>query len=199
MGTNDKRAAIYNRVSAIGQGAADKPMADLSQIALQRGYVVALEVAETGSGARNDRPGLQRILEAARRGKIDAVIVTRLDRFGRSAPDLLANIRTLRDAGVTFLAVEQGLVFAPASDAVSQLLLTVLSGVAEFEREIIRERVVAGQRRAKARGIHIGRPFVPGPDVEAVRELRAAGKSWAEVGEELGCHPSLARRRLSHT
>ena len=81
------------------------------------------------------------------------------------------------------------------NDAMSQLLLTVLSGVAEFERAIIRDRVVEGQRRAKAAGKHIGHPFAPGPTPAAVRKLRARGKSWSQVAKALGCTVATARRR----
>ena len=187
-------AAIYNRVSTNGQDP-ETAMDDLHSAAVQRGFDVALAIAETGSGARNDRPGLQRVLHAARRGKVSAVLVSRLDRFGRSSLDLLHNIQALTAAGVEFMSIEQGLHVKPNGDAMSQLLLTVLSGVAEFERAIIRDRVVEGQRRAKAAGKHIGRPFAPGPTPAAVRKLRARGKSWSQVAKALGCTVATARRR----
>jgi len=193
--TSGKACAVYNRVSTAGQNP-HTAMADLRASAKQRGYSVALAVAETGSGARNDRPGLQRVLEAARHGKVSAVLVSRLDRFGRSAADLAANIRALTGGGVEFVAVEQGLHVRPNGDATSQLLLTVLSGVAEFERDIIRARVVEGQRRARAAGRHIGRPLADGPAGAEVRKLRKLGRSWAEVAEQLGCTVAMARRRF---
>lgn len=196
-GTSGKACAVYHRVSTAQQGDPKRVLADLRRAAGQRGYSVAIAEAERGSGARNDRPGLQRVLEAARRGEISAVLVTRLDRFGRSAPDLLANIRALRDAGCEFIAIEQGLHVQPNGDAVSQLLLTVLSGVAEFEREIIRDRVLEGQRRARERGVHLGRPRDDGPDAAAVRRLRRAKRSWSEVADELGCSVAMARRRAT--
>lgn len=190
------KAAVYNRVSTSQQDATTA-MADLKLAAKQRGYELAFAVAETGSGARNDRPGLQRVLDAARKGDIKAVIVARLDRFGRSSLDLLANINALRDAGVDFIAIEQGLHVQPNGDAMSQLLLTVLSGVAEFERTIIRDRVVEGQRRAKARGVVFGRPRDDGPAVDDVVRLRKAKKSWSEIAIALGCSVAMARRRAS--
>jgi putative DNA-invertase from lambdoid prophage Rac len=194
-----RRAGLYNRRSTMSQGDPSAAMADLRTAAEQRGFRVALEIAETGSGARNDRPGLQRILGAARRGKLSAVIVARLDRFGRSSLDLLANIRTLTDAGVEFIAIEQGLHVRPHGDAMSQLLLTVLSGVAEFERSIIRDRVIEGQRRAVERGIKLGRPRGEGPSATAVRKLRRAGKSWSQIATALGCKVAMARRRFAES
>lgn len=194
--TTQPAAAIYNRVSTAGQDA-DGAMADLLRAARNRGYSVprSLQVAETGSGARNDRPGLQRVLEAARKGLVSVVLVTRLDRFGRSSLDLLANIRSLTDAGVRFLCTEQAIDIKPQGDPMGQLVLTVLAGVAEFERAIIRDRVVEGQRRARARGKHIGRPFADSaPEPAAVAALRKVGKSWAQVAAALECSPGQARR-----
>lgn len=189
------KAAIYNRVSTSAQGDPVKAMVDLAAAARQRGYTVALEVAETGSGARNDRPGLQRILEAARRGKVEAVLVARLDRFGRSSLDLLGNIRTLTDAGVRFICTEQAIDVQPQGDPMARLILTVLAGVAEFERAIIRDRVVEGQRRARARGVVTGRsPDAGAPEPGRVQELRARGLSWADVSANLGCTVASARR-----
>ena len=82
------------------------------------------------------------------RGDVDAVVVWKLDRWGRSALDVLANIQALADAGVRFVAVTQGLDVKPSGDAMSRLLLTVLAAVAEFERDLIRERTLLGLARA---------------------------------------------------
>jgi DNA invertase Pin-like site-specific DNA recombinase len=195
-GTFGKACAIYNRVSTSGQDP-ELAMADLRRAAQQRGYDVALEVAETGSGKRNDRPGLQRVLEAARRSEVSAVFVMRLDRFGRSSLDLLANIRTLSEAGVRFACVEQAIDVQPSGDPMGQLVLTVLAGVAQFEHAIIVDRVREGQRRAKARGVVFGRPRKRGPSAADVRALRSQHKSWSEVATALGCTPALARRRAA--
>jgi DNA invertase Pin-like site-specific DNA recombinase len=162
------------------------------------GAGVALEVTETGSGARNDRPGWQKILEAARRGQVDCVAVWKLDRAGRSALDLLANIQALNDAGVRFVAVTQGIDLKPGGDALSKLLLTMLAGVAEFERTLIVERTRLGIAKARREGKRLGRPpAVDKPTPQAVRRLRARGMSWTAVAAELGCTVARARRRAS--
>jgi DNA invertase Pin-like site-specific DNA recombinase len=137
---------------------------------------------------------LQEVIAAARKGQIRAVIVSRLDRFGRSSLDLLANIKAVTDAGAEFIAVEQGLHVRPRGDAMSQLLLTILAAVAEFEREIIRDRVIEGQRRAKERGVILGGPR-KNIDADAVRALRAEGKSWKAIAKELGSSTATVRRR----
>ncbi|HMI68979.1 MAG TPA: recombinase family protein, partial [Solirubrobacteraceae bacterium] len=126
---------------------------------------------------------------------IDRVLVWKLDRFGRSARDVLANVEQLNAAGVTFTAVSQGLDLRPGGDAISRLLLTMLAAVAEFELDLIRDRTRLGLERARARGQRLGRP--PGPDAPSpaeVARLRELGRSWTLIAEELGCTPSAARR-----
>jgi len=178
------RAAIYHRVSTTDQDASSARH-ELQQAAKARGMQITLEVEETGSGARNDRPGLQRIMEAARRAKIDAVIVWKLDRFGRSALDLLANIRALEDAGVRFIAVTQSIDIKSDGDPMSKLIVTVLAAIAEFERDLITSRTKLGLARARAAGRRLGRPPVQ-LDVTKAAMLRAGGLSYAAIGEQLG-------------
>jgi putative DNA-invertase from lambdoid prophage Rac len=187
------RAALYHRVSTTDQ---DPTAAreDLRQAAQARGLSVVLDIEETGSGKRNDRPGLLRILEAARRGRVDIVIVWKLDRFGRSALDVLSNIQHLVDAGVRFVCITQGIDIKPGGDAVSRLMLTVLAAVAEFERELIVERTRLGLEAARRNGKRLGRPPGSKADPGRVAQLRAAGMSWAQVASALGVSRSTARR-----
>ncbi|HSN14011.1 MAG TPA: recombinase family protein [Anaeromyxobacteraceae bacterium] len=195
MGTTLRklRIAAYHRVSTLDQ---DPTLArnELHDAARRLGGEVVLDIEETGSGARNDRPGLQRLMEAARRGKLDAVLVWKLDRFGRSALDVLANIRDLDAAGVRFVATTQGIDIRPGGDAMGRLMLTMLAAVAEFERELIRERTRLGMEKARASGKHIGRPRVVGPAPSEVQRLRAAGRSWRQVAAELRCSTWAARQ-----
>jgi putative DNA-invertase from lambdoid prophage Rac len=152
------QAVTYHRVSTIDQDPA------LARDEL-RGAAAALrlrlvgEVEETGSGARNDRPGLQRVLELARRHLVTHVLVWKLDRFGRSSIDVLMNVRELVRAGVTFLATTQKLEVGPDSGPMGNLVLAVMAAMAEFEREIIRERTRLGLAGARARGRKLGRPL----------------------------------------
>lgn len=189
-----ERAALYNRVSTIDQ---DPTIArhELRNAARARGMEIVLEIEETGSGSRNDRPGLQRLMEAARRNQIDAVLVFKLDRFGRSALDLLANIRTLSDEGVRFIAVSQSLDIRPRGDAISKLILAVLSGVAEFERSLVIERTRLGLEKARRAGKLLGRRVSrDAPEPRQVHALRASGSSWRAIASQLGCTSSAARR-----
>jgi putative DNA-invertase from lambdoid prophage Rac len=191
-----QRIATYHRVSTLDQN--PKLAREELRAAAKRLGAVALEVEEKGSGARNDRPGLQRLMDEARRGKLDAVMVWKLDRFGRSALDLLANIRELDAAGVRFIATSQGIDLRPGGDAMSRLMLTMLAAVAEFERDLIRDRTKLGMARARAAGKRVGRPrTLTSAAAAKVAKLRAAGRSWAETAAAAGCTPSAARRALA--
>ncbi len=171
--------------------------AELRAAAAVRGLRVVLEVEETASGRGSVRPGLDRILGAAQRGAIDVVLVQRLDRWGRSTLDLLANLRRLRSAGVGFVAIAQGLEVRPQHDAVSDLTLTVLAAVAEFERAIIVERTLDGLAAARRAGKKLGRPLgKSAPSPERVAALRAAGRTWPQVARTLRCTIASARRAL---
>jgi putative DNA-invertase from lambdoid prophage Rac len=190
-----KTCAIYHRVSTTDQ---DQTLArdELRAAAHARGLTIALDIEETGSGARNDRPGLQRVLEAVRRGEVGAVLVWKLDRFGRSSLDLLANVEALEHAGCAFECITQGITIKPGGDAVSRLLLTMLAGVAAFERDLIIERTKLGLAKAKRNGKKLGRPrriF----DVAAARRMKAAGKSLREIAVALKTPRATVARALA--
>jgi putative DNA-invertase from lambdoid prophage Rac len=190
------RTALYHRVSTREQ---NRRLArtELRAAAAARGLRIVLDVEETAPGRGSVRPGLARVLAAAERGKIDIVLVQRLDRWGRSTLDLLANLRRLQSAGVVFVAVAQGLEIRPEHDAVSDLTLTVLSAVAEFERAVIIERTLDGLAAARRAGKQLGRPISErAPAPERVATLRTAGQSWTEVARRLHCTVGSARRAL---
>jgi DNA invertase Pin-like site-specific DNA recombinase len=191
--TSTARIASYHRVSTLDQNP-KLARTELRAAAARLGELV-MEVEEVGSGARNDRPGWQRVLDAARRGKVDTVVVWKLDRAGRSTLDLLANIQALQALGVRFLAVTQGLDIKPGGDAVSTMMLTLLAAVSAFERDLIRERTRLGLARARARGVRLGgRPVLSKAQVGKVKALRAGGSSWSQVMEKVGCSMGTARR-----
>jgi putative DNA-invertase from lambdoid prophage Rac len=190
------RIAILHRVSTLDQ---DPTLArgELEAWADRCGGHVVLLIEEAASGAWNARPGLQRLLDHARRGLIDVVVVWALDRFGRSALDVLGNIQHLADAGVRFVCTSQGIDIKPGGDAMSRLMLTVLAAVAEFERSLIRERTRLGLAKARARGQRLGRPKLAHPSAEKVRELRKRGRSWNQIAAALSCSVGVARLRAA--
>ncbi len=181
-----KTAVIYHRVSTLDQ---DPTLArdELRRAASARGLELLAEIEETGSGARNDRPGLAAVLELAARARISHVLVWKLDRFGRSALDVLANIEALDRAGVTFVATTQGLETGPRAGAMGKLVATVLAAIAEFERELIRERTRLGHAAARKKGVHIGRPPV------AINAMAVARAQQLRGERGIVAWPTLAR------
>src|SRR5437660_523456 len=150
------KAAIYARVSTSDQNCGMQ-LRELREYAHRRGWEVAGEYVDTGwSGAKASRPQLDRLMQDASRRGFDAVLVYKLDRFGRSVRNCLDGIEALRSHGVRFLAVSQN-IDTDESNPTSRLMLHILAAVAEFERELIRERVSAGMRSAKARGTRSGK------------------------------------------
>ena len=192
------RAALYHRVSTVDQNQ-HAARHDLRGAARRLGLRVVLDVRETGSGVTSHRPGLVRVLEVARHGGIDAVLVWKLDRFGRSAFDLLGNIRQLESAGVRFVSVTQGIDIRPGGDPMSRLLITMLSAVAEFERDLIVERTRLGLANARRAGKRIGRPRASTPPAGKVRRLKARGATWVQIAERLACTVWAARVAVSAT
>ena len=180
------RAAIYHRVSTVDQNP-NAARRDLRDAARRMGLRIALDLRETGRGTNNNRPGLVRVIQAARRGLIDVVLVWKLDRFGSSAFDLLANIRQLEAAGARFVSVTQGIDIRPGRDSMSRQLLTMLAAVAEFERDVIVERTRLGIENARRAGKRIGRPPHPKPPRERVQQLRKRGVTWDQIAKRLRC------------
>lgn len=188
------KAILYHRVSTAEQDP-ELARAQLYAAAEQRGLDVLSYIREVGSGARGDRPGLQRVMQRVREGGVHSVLVWKLDRFGRSVIDVLTNIRTLRGAGVRFVATSQGLDIGPEGDAVSALMMHMLAAVAEFERELIRERTNAGIAKARRQGKRLGRPLARNaPDPAKVRRLRKMGHSWSQIALSMRCSTSAVRR-----
>lgn len=191
-GAPARTVVLYHRVSTVDQNP-ELASLELRAAARRRGLRVVAEVWETGSGAANDRPGLVKVLDLVRGGLVDVVMVWKLDRFGRSAFDVLGNVRQLEAAGVVFVCTSQGIEIQPGGDPVSRLMLTVLGAVAEFERDLIRDRTRAGLAAARRAGRRIGRPPAPRPAAAEVARLRKRGVAWAAIAELLDCSAWSAR------
>lgn len=196
VGARGVKVALYHRVSTVDQ---DPTLAreDLRAYAARLDADIVLDIEETGSGMRNDRPGLLRVLAAATKGRFDTVLVWKLDRFGRSPLDLLAQVRELEFAGVGFICTSQGLNIQPGGDAMSRLTFTLLAAIAEYERAMISERTHTGLQRARSRGVTLGRPRIERPPREKVERLREAGMPWATIAAELGTSMWACRQALA--
>ena len=158
---------------------------ELRQYVATRGWQVFEEYVDTGvSGAKASRPQIDRLLSDARRRRFDAVLVWKLDRWGRSVAHCVRTIQDLVALDVRFLTVSEG-IDTGQDNPMSRFMLHIFAAFAEMEREVIRERVRAGQRAAKAAGRTLGRPRRVFRRDEALR-LRAEGKSWRNVAQTLG-------------
>lgn len=190
------RVAIYARVSTTGQGQ-DVTMQtrELQKYAEARGWTVTGQYIDEGvSGAKDSRPELNRLMADAKRRKCDAILVWKLDRFGRSLRHLVNAIAELESVGVAFVSFTDNLDLSTPS---GRLMFQVIAAMGEFERELIRERVRAGLRNARAKGRKLGRP---GIDVDAskVAEMRGRGMSIREIAAELGCSPAYVHKTLAN-
>lgn len=186
------RTAVYHRVSTTEQNP-DAARAELGDYVRARKWELVLDVVETGSGARSDRPGLHQVLEAVRRRRVDAVVVWKLDRVGRSVIDLLGFMRTLDAAGVRLVCMTQQI---DTHDAMGRFAFTILAAAAELELEHLRERTRAGLAHARKRGRKLGPPKRHQLDPHQVAQLRAQvpRPSWAAIGQHLGCSGPTAYR-----
>ena len=188
------RAALYSRVSTSLQDA-EMQASELREVARQRGWTVVKEVIENDlSGAVDDRPGLESILADAAAGKLDLVAFWKLDRWGRSLVHLLTTLDTLTAQGVGFVSLRD-----PGIDTTTptgRLLLQLVGAFAEFERALIRERVIAGVRRAQAAGKHCGRPKVE-LDLRPAMAMLDQGHGLKTTAKALGVSRATLRRRLT--
>ena len=184
------RAAVYTRVSTTAQDHALQ-LDELRGITRQRGYVVT-EYADTASGSGKHLPERERLLGDARAGRIDVVLVWRFDRFARSTRDLLDALDSFRKWGVEFVSLRDAV---DTSTPTGKLVFTIVAALAEFERELIRERVRAGLAAARRRGKHLGRPHRV-IDIERARALLAARVGVKETARRLGVSPRTLRRQL---
>ena len=150
-----KRVALYTRVST-GDQNAEMQLNELTEYARFRKWEVAETYSDTMSGAKDRRPALDRLMVDAKRGKFDVVAVWRFDRFARSTSHLHRALEEFSALGIDFVSLRES--DPDTSTPTGKMIFTILASVAELERCTIRERVIAGQRAAKRRGVRFGRP-----------------------------------------
>lgn len=182
-----QRAALYCRVSTTDQSC-ERQERDLLAFAARAGYEVMGVFKETGSGVKLDRVERRKVIALAQARHIDVVLVTELSRWGRGTLDLLETLRELEARRVSVIALS-GMTFDLAS-AAGRMMATVLAGIAEFERDLLRERVRSGLAAAKARGKKLGRQPGQRPKSDRlapkVLALVDEGRSYRLIGRELG-------------
>ena len=149
-----KNVAIYTRVSTQDQKTLNMQIERCEEYVSSRGWSVTLRIAEVGSGAKK-RVEREKLLKLCRQRKVDAIVVWKLDRWGRSVPDIVSTLQELQILNVQFVSITEALDFTtPIGRAMSGLLAVF----AEFERDLLSERVKAGIHQARIKGKRLGRP-----------------------------------------
>jgi DNA invertase Pin-like site-specific DNA recombinase len=186
------RVALYARVSTKDQNV-ETQIEDLRRYALARGFEVCGEHVDVSvSGKKERRPALDRLMAEARGRKLDAILVAAFDRFGRSLSHLVGALAEFQHLGIGFISLREQL---DLTSPTGRMMFAVIGAMAEFEREIIRERVQAGLRRARYHGKRLGRP----PRVfhrDQVAQLRGEGLSIRKIAKKLGVSARSVQRTL---
>jgi DNA invertase Pin-like site-specific DNA recombinase len=186
------RAALYARISTLNHGQdPEVQLGELREFCQRRGFAIAHEYVDKGiSGSRERRPAPDKLLADCRKRLVDAVVVCRYDRFARSLRQLVNALEEFRSLGIDFISIHEGV---DTSTPNGRLVFGIFASIAEFERELIRDRVRSGLAAAKARGKRVGRPRVS-VDVRRIESLRRQGRSWAEITRETGISKGTAQR-----
>ena len=186
------RIGIYARVSTKDQSC-ELQVRDLRSYCVARGFDLVREYVDVGqSGAKDSRPELNLLMDDARKRQFDAIVVWRFDRFARSTKHLLTALEEFRSLGIQFISYQENI---DTSSALGQALFTIVSAVAQLERDLIRERVNAGIRNARANGKKLGRPK-SSVDRQRILELKASGNSLRQIAASLGIGYGTVRSRL---
>jgi len=192
-----RRVAAYVRVSTGGQDTAMQ-MADIRRLAELRGWEIVATVEEKASGAKT-RPARQRLIAEAKAGIYDAIVVWKLDRWGRSTVDVLTTVTELDSAGIAFVSVQDSIDLTTPQ---GRLMVQLLAAFAEFERAQIRERVTAGLKHAQRHGTRtgkaIGRPATAAERKPRIESLIAQGVSLTEIAKRLEMPYSSVHRIARH-
>jgi DNA invertase Pin-like site-specific DNA recombinase len=168
-------------------------LAELREYAGRRGWQIVEEFVDQGvSGCRESRPALNRLMSDACRRRFDAILVWKIDRWGRSLKHLVTSLAELDAYGIAFISLRDNLDLSTPS---GRLMMQLLGAMAEFERALIQERVRAGLRNARAKGRRLGRPRVI-VDASQIASLRALERSWSQIKDEIGVSKGTAQRAL---
>ena len=181
-----KRIAIYARVSTSAQ-TCENQLTELRTVADRAGYQIVAEFVDegiSGSKGRSDRPALDRMLKECTKRRFDLVMCWDISRLGRSAQHLIEIMNELQSLRIDLFFLKQGM---DTSSASGRMMFSVFGALAEYERELIRERVIAGQARAKAAGVKFGRPkTITQNTKDTIRLMREQGIGIRKIAKTLG-------------
>lgn len=187
------RVALYARVSTLNGQHPEMQLAELREYAARRSWEVVGEYVDEGvSGSKESRPALNRLMTDAQRRRFDAVLVWKIDRFGRSLKHLVNALADLDAYGVAFISLRDNL---DLTTPTGRLMFQVVGAMAEFERALIQERVRCGLKNARANGKQLGRPRRV-VDRDCILRMKADGTSLREIATLLGVGYGTIRTRL---
>ena len=191
---NQEKAAIYARVSTDKQKV-DMQLNELRQFVARSGWAVFKEyIDQSFTGANTNRPAFLSMMEAARKRKFDVLVVWKLDRLSRSLKDLINTLHELGSCSIDFVSYDNNL---DTSTPTGKLVFQIVGAVAEFEKDIIRERVIAGLANARLKGKRLGRPPKAEAIYEKARIMRSEGLSFRKIGKQLDVDEGTIRKRLN--
>jgi len=188
------RAALYGRVSTTDKGQdPELQLRPLRAYCGSRGLELAGEFVDYTSGSKDRRPELDRLLDAARKRQVDCIVVWKLDRFGRSLKHLITTLDELNALGVGFISYSENIDFSTAS---GRLMFHIIASMAEFERELIKERVKAGIANARAKGKRHGRKPLPPVTIKKVIDAyeQAPDSSVRDIAQLVDVSPASVDR-----
>jgi putative DNA-invertase from lambdoid prophage Rac len=189
------RAALYARVSTADQQTIPLQIGAMQDYTQRRGWKVVAEVQDINGGAKL-RPKREELLKLARQRKLDVIIVWRLDRWGRSLHDVLQSLQELHELGVDFVSVTEGLDFTTSTGRAMAGMLAIF---AQFEREILRERVLAGLAHARSKGKVLGPPRTARNKADQIQQLLADGFSKTQIARKLKIGRASVYRALERS
>ena len=190
------KIAIYTRVSTQDQSV-EMQTSDLRRYCEQRGFRIYKEYSDQGvSGSKDKRPALDELMADAKKRKFDAVLVWRFDRFARSTKHLITALEEFRHLGIEFISYQENI---DTSSPFGKAMFTIVSAIAELERNILLERVRAGLKRAKDNGQILGRPKRLDLDVKELRKMRDKEKlSFRQIAKRVKACPATVYKSLKN-
>jgi len=181
------KVAIYTRVSTNDQSV-EMQTSDLKRYCDQRGFELYKHYSDQGiSGTKDKRPALDELMNDAKKRKFDVVLVWRFDRFARSTKHLITALEEFRHLNIDFISYQENM---DTSSPLGKAIFTIVSAIAELERNILLERVRAGLRRARENGVILGRPKKLNLNVEELRKMRDQGLSFKKIGDKVKACPA---------
>ncbi len=189
------KTALYARISTADKGQdPEMQLRELREYCERRGWTVSAEYVDVGvSGAKDSRPQLNKLMADAKQRRFDSILVWKLDRLGRSLKHLVSALGEFEALGVAFVSLRDSFdLTTPAG----RLMFNMVASFAEFERDLIRERVKAGIANRRAKGFRVGRKPVS-IDSAKLQALRSEGRTIREIAMSLGCSRSLVHKTLS--